>query len=81
MGLLVDLEQSTDIAQSVKLRDAIKEYEANKWKVIGQKVGKPAKVSDRSDGYHRPSTDCSRLVNNMPKSTSKTSEDLTTLMK
>jgi hypothetical protein len=28
----------------VKLRDAIKEYEANKWKVIGQKVGKPAKV-------------------------------------
>lgn len=32
--------------QSVKLREAIKEYEANKWKVIGQKVGKPAKVSD-----------------------------------
>jgi ferredoxin-fold anticodon binding domain-containing protein len=30
--------------QSIKLRDAIKEYEANKWKVIGQKVGKPAKV-------------------------------------
>lgn len=23
---------------------AIKEYEASKWKVIGQKVGKPAKV-------------------------------------
>lgn len=23
---------------------AIKEYENNKWKVIGQKVGKPAKV-------------------------------------
>lgn len=34
-----------DVAQSVKLREAIKEYEANKWKVIGQKVGKPAKVS------------------------------------
>lgn len=33
-----------DTSQSVKLRDAIKEYEANKWKVIGQKVGKPAKV-------------------------------------
>jgi len=23
---------------------AIKEYDANKWKAIGQKVGKPAKV-------------------------------------
>jgi hypothetical protein len=31
--------------ESVALREAIKEYEANKWKVIGQKVGKPAKVS------------------------------------
>lgn len=31
--------------QTVALREAIKEYEANKWKVIGQKVGKPAKVS------------------------------------
>ncbi|EPS30295.1 hypothetical protein PDE_05246 [Penicillium oxalicum 114-2] len=30
--------------ESIKLRDAIKEYDANKWKVIGQKVGKPAKV-------------------------------------
>lgn len=30
--------------QSVALREAIKEYENNKWKVIGQKVGKPAKV-------------------------------------
>lgn len=26
------------------LREAIREYEANKWKTIGQKVGKPAKV-------------------------------------
>ena len=26
---------------------AIKEYEASKWKVIGQKVGKPAKVGFR----------------------------------
>lgn len=33
--------------QSVALREAIKEYEANKWKVIGQKVGKPAKVSPK----------------------------------
>lgn len=31
--------------QTVALREAIKEYETNKWKVIGQKVGKPAKVS------------------------------------
>lgn len=30
--------------QSIALREAIREYEANKWKVIGQKVGKPAKV-------------------------------------
>lgn len=28
------------------LREAIREYEANKWKTIGQKVGKPAKVAD-----------------------------------
>jgi hypothetical protein len=30
--------------QAAMLREAIKEYEANKWKTIGQKVGKPAKV-------------------------------------
>ena len=30
--------------QSAALLQAIKEYEASKWKVIGQKVGKPAKV-------------------------------------
>jgi hypothetical protein len=30
--------------KSTALLAAIKEYEANKWKVIGQKVGKPAKV-------------------------------------
>lgn len=33
-----------NIAQSIALREAIKEYESNKWKVIGQKIGKPAKV-------------------------------------
>jgi hypothetical protein len=27
---------------------AIKDYESNKWKVIGQKLGKPAKVRDFS---------------------------------
>lgn len=31
--------------QSTALLAAIKEYDANKWKSIGQKVGKPAKVS------------------------------------
>ena len=34
----------THPTQSAALQSAIKEYEANKWKVIGQKVGKPAKV-------------------------------------
>lgn len=37
--------------QSTALREAIKEYEANKWKVIGQKVGKPAKVSCQDLGW------------------------------
>jgi hypothetical protein len=36
----------------MKLRDAIKEYEANKWKVIGQKVGKPAKASQDLSIYN-----------------------------
>lgn len=30
--------------KSAALLAAIKEYDSNKWKVIGQKVGKPAKV-------------------------------------
>jgi len=30
--------------KSAALLAAIKEYDANKWKAIGQKVGKPAKV-------------------------------------
>ena len=34
----------TCVDQSAALLAAIKEYEASKWKVIGQKVGKPAKV-------------------------------------
>lgn len=73
-GLLADAESGADTAQSIKLRDAIKEYEANKWKVIGQKVGKPAKVS--CDLYARQAipADPSRLASSMPKSTSRTSE-------
>ena len=34
----------TNVSQSAALLQAIKDYENNKWKVIGQKVGKPAKV-------------------------------------
>ena len=37
-----DFDQS--ISQSAQLLAAIKEYDANKWKAIGAKVGKPAKV-------------------------------------
>lgn len=33
------------VVQSAALLQAIKDYENNKWKVIGQKVGKPAKVT------------------------------------
>ena len=35
--------------ESQALKDAIREYETNKWKVIGQKLGKPAKVSALKD--------------------------------
>lgn len=37
-----------DTQQSVALLNAIKEYENNKWKEIGKKVGKPAKVGGPS---------------------------------
>lgn len=37
--------------QSAALLAAIKEYDANKWKTIGQKVGKPAKVGQNSSLY------------------------------
>lgn len=38
-------DRTLTVKQSAALFAAIKEYEASKWKVIGQKVGKPAKVS------------------------------------
>ena len=38
------MADSSSIIQSQALLNAIKEYENNKWKTIGQKVGKPAKV-------------------------------------
>ena len=37
--------------QSAALLAAIKQYDADKWKVIGQKVGKPAKVSTVQEAY------------------------------
>ncbi len=58
---------STDTIKSAALREAIKEYEANKWKAIGQKLGKPAKV--RRTQYQRNKlTIRPRHVNNMRKS-------------
>ncbi|OQU99294.1 Myb-like DNA-binding domain-containing protein isoform 1 [Cladophialophora immunda] len=42
--------------ESAALREAIKEYEANKWKAIGQKLGKPAKVSIWSWSNSDPSS-------------------------
>ncbi|KAI9371663.1 hypothetical protein BJX61DRAFT_534630 [Aspergillus egyptiacus] len=38
--------------ESVALREAIREYEANKWKAIGQKVGKPAKACEQYAKEH-----------------------------
>ena len=38
--------------QSAALLNAIKEYEASKWKVIGQKVGKPAKACEQYAKEH-----------------------------
>lgn len=55
--------------QGAALLSAIKEYEASKWKIIGQKVGKPPKVGlptnliDRVVGLTQ-----SRLANNMQRS-------------
>ena len=38
--------------ESQALLNAIKDYENNKWKVIGQKLGKPAKVWKDSRALH-----------------------------
>lgn len=43
-----------EIMQSAALMSAIKEYENNKWKVIGQKVGKPAKACEQYAKEHFP---------------------------
>jgi len=39
-------EFGEDEIQSAALLAAIKEYESNKWKAVGQKVGKPAKACE-----------------------------------
>ncbi len=44
LSLILSSVVSDMVPQSAALLAAIKEYETNKWKVIGQKVGKPAKV-------------------------------------
>ncbi|KAB8232950.1 SANT/Myb-like DNA-binding domain-containing protein [Aspergillus alliaceus] len=41
-----------DEDESTALREAIKEYEASKWKVIGQRVGKPAKACEQYAKEH-----------------------------
>jgi hypothetical protein len=81
-------------SQSAALLAAIKEYEQSKWKVIGQKVGKPAKVSamltpdlpivldpPRVKVIPRSGSDrvMHRPVNSMPKSTSAPRADDTTV--
>ncbi|KAJ9636388.1 hypothetical protein H2199_008063 [Coniosporium tulheliwenetii] len=42
----------SEIAKSAALLAAIKDYEASKWKVIGQKVGKPAKACEQYAKEH-----------------------------
>ncbi len=42
------------LPQKEALFSAIKEYENNKWKVIGQKVGKPAKACEQFAKEHFP---------------------------
>lgn len=68
-----------DMSQSVKLRDAIKEYETNKWKVIGQKVGKPAKVCENSIIFaSNANLFTTRHASSLPRSISRICEDMTT---
>ncbi|ETS03676.1 hypothetical protein M419DRAFT_122485 [Trichoderma reesei RUT C-30] len=50
----VDASLIDQSVQSQALLNAIKEYENNKWKVIGQKVGKPAKACEQYAKEHFP---------------------------
>ncbi|KAK6387046.1 hypothetical protein LTS17_000312 [Exophiala oligosperma] len=50
--MLILYVTGTDAVQSAALREAIKEYDANKWKAIGQKLGKPAKACEQYAREH-----------------------------
>lgn len=55
--------------QGAALLSAIKEYEASKWKIIGQKVGKPPKVGSPTNLIDRVvGLTQSRLANSMQRS-------------
>lgn len=57
----------TEQKQSAALLAAIKEYDANKWKVVGQKVSKPAKViADSSHAIYQRLTG-HRLASSMQR--------------
>jgi hypothetical protein len=43
-ALVEGIESVLKESQSAALLQAIRQYDNEKWKVIGQKVGKPAKV-------------------------------------
>ncbi|CZR51927.1 uncharacterized protein PAC_01804 [Phialocephala subalpina] len=58
----------SNVGQSQALLNAIKEYETNKWKEIGKKVGKPAKVSRRRTCRPRKVLTYYRPASNMRKS-------------
>lgn len=69
-------ERVTYEQQSVALREAIREYEANKWKAIGAKLGKPAKVGSFATSRSYTNLTLFRPVNSMPKSTSRTCDGI-----
>ena len=50
-----DPSMTDDDDKSAALLAAIKDYENSKWKVIGQKVGKPAKVGRPPKAVPSPS--------------------------
>ena len=49
-----DTSMTDDDDKSAALLAAIKDYENSKWKVIGQKVGKPAKVGPTHKAFPSP---------------------------
>ncbi|KAI9804821.1 MAG: hypothetical protein M1825_001189 [Sarcosagium campestre] len=51
-GWSIDADTTACDPQSAALLAAIKDYETNKWKVIGQKVGKPAKACEQYAKEH-----------------------------